>query len=178
MKMITAILMAAMMLLSGCAMFGKGGLSPDKPGFEEGRVAAFLYVGTEKAQPAEVNAAIRAGYGVIKGIIMTGEDPARAIVAAEVEAQFPDATPEFRDMIVRFYDMGRARLDGVISHNIDIPVPTLVSNFIEGVESGLKDWKPGYAEGSAQIIQQAELDALNVFPSTDSAIGYALAMED
>ena len=137
MKMLSILLVA---LLSGCALFPS---DPDRPGYQEGRTAAFAYVLTEPVQPPEVNKVIMAGYAVLKGIFDEfGEtDPIDALVMMEIYNLYPDTTPEFRDFVFNFYKMARQRLDTEIDLNPDIPTPALLKNFLQGVEDSLHDWK-------------------------------------
>jgi hypothetical protein len=137
-KAVTALILAA--LVSGCALFPS---DPDRPGYQEGRTAAFFYVMSEPVQPPEINEALRAGYLVLKTTAREydGANNLDIIVQMEIAELYPDTTPEFREFVFNFYQMARTRLLNEIDLNVEVPTTTVVDNFLQGVEDSLKDWK-------------------------------------
>lgn len=129
------IALSVALMLTGCALF-KG--DPDRPGYQEGRTAAFLYVATEPVQPPDINEAIRAGYSVMKNLLQ--EDAVDVFVWMEIKDLYPDTTPEFREFVFNFYKMARQRIAGELEIYPDVPYPKFVENFLQGVEDSLEDW--------------------------------------
>ena len=134
------ILAIALMALVGCSTWGNGKIdSPFGDPYQAGRTFVFIDVVTEPIQPDEMKVAVNAVYQLAK--INIGADMADIIIKSEIEAAYPDATPEFRAVMFNMYGALKARLLDQIDLNPELPVPEILSEFNRGINDAVALYK-------------------------------------
>lgn len=144
MKVAVAVVMTVITLsLTGCVSF----LSPDKPGYEAGRIAAVTYMVTEGVQPTEIRLACVTGYKVLDTVFTSTNLVSTTMDAAATQAidkQMPGATPQVKQLAFNVYKMGKSRVEVALADNVKLKAPEYIGNFKQGVDSALKDY--GYTK--------------------------------
>lgn len=142
-KLMTLIVMVALALASGCGTLGNGRL--DNPllatPYQAGRTFVFVDVVTEPVQPAEVQAVVNQVYSLAQRNL--GVDMLDNIVLAQIQAAYPDATPEFHQVVLNLYQALTARITEQLRINTDLPERQVLDDFNRGIRDALKLYKPG-----------------------------------
>lgn len=130
--------------LHGCGTFGNGKL--DNPlvatPYQAGRTFVFLDVVTEPIQPEEVKAVTAQVYALAKLNVTGAETLADDFIEAEIAGLYPDATPEFRQVLFNLYDKLTIRLLSQIDGNVELPRVEVLSEFNRGINDALALYKP------------------------------------
>lgn len=137
---IASAMVALFFLLSitGCALFtGKSIVSP----YEAGRIFVFADTTVKSIEPAEVKTAVGVVYGIAKADL-DAENITDELVQAQIEAQFPDATPEYRAVLFALYRNLTLKITDQIGVHSDLPKLTVIDEFNRGIRDALELYQP------------------------------------
>ncbi len=143
-KLLFALIAIALIgTLSGCGTFGNGqvdnplGITP----YKAGRIFVFTDVVTKPIQPDEVKEAVDVVYAVaVNNVLNT--DMADETVRSIIAQRYPDATPEFREVLFNLYKTMTIRMLAQINANPKIPNIEVIDEFNRGIRDALALYNP------------------------------------
>jgi hypothetical protein len=142
-KVMTALLLAALVTLTGCGTFGNGKL--DNPlvatPYQAGRTFVFVDVVTSPVQPQEVQVVVNQVYAIAQNRYLDGS-LTDDLIKAQIAQLYPDATPEFRQVMFNLYSALTARILNQAELNPDLPDIEVLSEFNRGIRDALELYKP------------------------------------
>lgn len=137
----TALLTGAA-LMSGCTL-GNGKI--DNPltatPYQSGRTFVFVDVVTSPVQPTEVKVVVNQVYALAQANILN-DNLADEFVQAQIAQLYPDATPEFRQVLFNLYAALTARVLDQVDVNPGLPQSEILSEFNRGIRDALALYKP------------------------------------
>jgi hypothetical protein len=127
----------------GCSTWGNGKV--DVPFMEDpyqaGRTFVFIDVVTEPVQPDEVKVVVNQIYALAEGNFLN-DNFADDFVRGQIEQLYPDATPEFRQVVFNLYDSLMLRVLYQIDANPDLSDTKVLTEFSRGINDALALYKP------------------------------------